>query len=235
MSFDQAIISAFKHYADFSGRACRSEYWYLVLLNTLMGVLAITPLEIVWLIYGLAVVLPTLAAACRRLHDTGRSSWYILVGLVVPIGTIILFVWLCKPGQSGSNQFGPDPLMYRPAPGGRVPDQNQGPWALECVAGPTRGLIYTLGSGVTQIGRGMSCDVRISDGAGVSRVHCSLQPCAGGMELTDLGSTYGTFLADGRQLPPNFPATLRKGDTFYLGSRNVMFKLGTPPDWASGK
>ncbi len=234
MSFDQAIRNAFRKYADFNGRALRSEYWYLVLFSALMNALLLTPLWSVGVVLDLAMMIPTMAAACRRLHDVGRSGWYLLLWLAAPVGTIFLLIWLCEEGQSGWNQYGADPR------GSYVPDlprsgHSQGPWALECVAGPSRGLIYTLGGGATQIGRGMECAVRISNAPGVSRVHCSLRPCAGGMELTDLGSTYGTFLADGRQLPPNFPATLRKGDTFYLGSRNVMFRLGTPPGRSSAR
>ena len=234
MSFDQAIRSAFRNYANFNGRAMRSEYWYIVLFNTLMNVLLATPLWPLGLVLDLTMMIPALAAACRRLHDIGRSGWYLLVGMAAPVGTVFLIVWLCQEGQTGWNQYGADPRGSY-APNVPQPAPSQGPWALECVAGPTKGLIYTLGNGATQIGRSQSCAVVISGAAGVSRVHCSLRPCAGGMELTDLGSTYGTYLADGTQLPPNFPATLHKGDTFYVGSKNVMFRLGTAPNWASNK
>lgn len=227
MSFDQAIRNAFRKYADFNGRAVRSEYWYLVLFSALMNSLLLTPLWPVGAVLDLTMMIPTLAAACRRLHDVGRSGWYLLLWMAAPVGTVTLIIWLCGEGQAGWNQYGADPRTDY-VPDLPRPGHSRGPWALECVTGPSQGLIYTLGSGTIRIGSDPSCNVRISNAAGVSHVHCSLRPCAGGMELTDLGSTYGTFLADGRQLPPNFPATLRRGDTFYLGSRNVMFRLETP-------
>ncbi len=223
MSFDQAIRSAFKNYADFNGRACRSEYWYLVLFYALMSALTLTPLWPLGLVLGLAVMLPLLAAACRRLHDTGRSGWYLLVGLAPAVGPIILLIWLCEPGQPGSNQYGaaPGAPMHAAAPAVQA-----GSWKLAGLAGPARGLIYALPPNrASNIGRSSTCVVCVGDTAGVSRIHCALRPYAGGVELTDLGSTYGTFLADGKQLPPNFPATLRDGDRFYLGSPNVMFRL----------
>ena len=217
MSFDQAIRNAFKNYVNFNGRACRSEYWYLVLFNALMSALMLTPLWPLGLVLDLAVVLPLLAAACRRLHDTGRSGWYLLVGLAPPVGSIILLIWLCEPGQPGSNQYGA-------APG--VPYGSAHAAAPVGLAGPAKGLIYTLHpNSASNIGRSNTCAVCVGNTAGVSRIHCALRPLAGGVELTDLGSTYGTFLADGKQLPPNFPATLRNGDRFYLGSPNVMFRL----------
>lgn len=228
MSFDQAIRNAFKNYVNFNGRACRSEYWYLVLFYALMSALILTPLWPLGLVLDLAVMLPLLAAACRRLHDTGRSGWYLLVGLAPAVGSIILIIWMCEPGQAGLNQYGAAPgAPYTSAPThAAAPAAQAGAWKLVGLAGPAQGLIYTLRpNSASNIGRSGSCAVCVGDTAGVSRIHCALRPLAGGVELTDLGSTYGTFLADGKQLPPNFPATLRSGDRFYLGSPNVMFRL----------
>lgn len=224
MSFDQAIRSAFKNYANFNGRARRSEYWYIALFNSLMGVLLPTPLAPVGAVLSLVMLVPTLAAACRRLHDTGRSGLYLLIGAAPLVGWIILLIWLCEPSQPGWNQYGAGPgddRGFRPAPA-------QGDWTVRCVAGPLRGQTYPL-RGRILIGRGADCFIRLPEGTpGASSIHCALRPRSDGAELTDLGSTYGTFLSNGRQLPPNFPETLYAGDSFYLGSRSVMFQLMPP-------
>ena len=87
MSFGEAIKSVFSKYATFSGRARRSEYWYFYLFNILVSIvlafLARIQPSLVFLtyIYSLAVIIPGLAVAVRRLHDIGKSGWYILVPL----------------------------------------------------------------------------------------------------------------------------------------------------------
>lgn len=229
MSFDQAIKSAFINYANFNGRACRSEYWYLVLLNVLINTLYATPLGPLAALCSLAMLVPTLAAASRRLHDTGRSGLFLLLELLPLVGWIILIVWMCEPSQPGSNLYGacPGAVWSGGVPAG--PAQQSG-WIIQCVAGPLRGQCYPLRSRVL-IGRGRNCFIRLPEGTpGASGTHCALRPHAGGVELTDLGSTYGTFLANGQQLPPNYPQTLFSGDSFYLGSRNVLFRVeaGSP-------
>lgn len=66
-------------------------------------------------LYDLAVLIPSLAVAFRRLHDTGRSAWWLLIGLVPLVGAIVLIVFLATPGDTGDNQYGPDPKLA-PAP-----------------------------------------------------------------------------------------------------------------------
>lgn len=115
MGFGQAISSGFSNYVGFSGRACRSEYWYWVLfyfigaivaeiIDSVLGITAIYPL------FSLAVLLPGLAVAVRRLHDLDRSGWWILLGLIPLVGAVILIIWYCMKGTTGPNRFGPDPL-----------------------------------------------------------------------------------------------------------------------------
>ena len=90
-------------------------------------------------------------------------------------------------------------------------------------------ILKTTGAASVMIGRGADCFIRLPEGTpGASSIHCALRPRSDGAELTDLGSTYGTFLSNGRQLPPNFPETLYAGDSFSLGSRSVMFQLMPP-------
>ena len=119
----------FENYANFTGRARRSEYWYYTLCNVIisliMYVLIIIAVAIgsdgespgilfyllygILMIYVLATFLPTLAVVVRRLHDTGKSGWYYLIGLIPLVGGILLIIALVTDSQPGSNQWGPNP------------------------------------------------------------------------------------------------------------------------------
>ena len=119
----------FENYANFTGRARRSEYWYYTLCNVIisliMYVLIIIAVAIgsdgespgilfyllygILMIYVLATFLPTLAVVVRRLHDTGKSGWYYLIGLIPLVGAILLIIALVTDSQPGSNQWGPNP------------------------------------------------------------------------------------------------------------------------------
>lgn len=111
----------FENYANFNGRARRSEYWYFVLANLIILVLAtildsalglnFSPLPYGYLYALVAVVsfIPGLAVAVRRLHDIGKSGWFYLVVLIPLVGAIWLLVLFCTEGDSGENQYGPDP------------------------------------------------------------------------------------------------------------------------------
>jgi uncharacterized membrane protein YhaH (DUF805 family) len=110
-----------KRYAEFSGRSRRKEYWMFTLYNTvilvvleLAGFLTLerSGISIVFfglvLLYGLGVMVPSLAAAVRRLHDTGKSGWFLLICLI-PIVSLALIVLLCLDSTPGDNQYGPNP------------------------------------------------------------------------------------------------------------------------------
>jgi uncharacterized membrane protein YhaH (DUF805 family) len=115
-------IEVFRKYADFSGRARRSEYWFFTLFNTLITlVLALLGLNLVHLLglnphgaFGLAYLyllvafLPTLAVSVRRLHDIGLSGWWYLI-VLVPFGALVLTVLAIIDSQAGANRFGPNP------------------------------------------------------------------------------------------------------------------------------
>ena len=101
-------------YAKFFGRARRSELWYFALFNFIVSlglgmVDAFTGLGFLSSVYGLAVLVPSLAVGVRRLHDTGKSGWWILVGLVPLIGWIVLIVFYLQDSQPFDNQYGPNP------------------------------------------------------------------------------------------------------------------------------
>ena len=104
LSFGEAISNVFSHYADFSGRARRSEYWWFFLLNMILS--CIPYLGFVW---ALVAIIPSWAVAVRRLHDIGRSGWYLLLGFIPLVGAILLIVWYCKEGEPNRNQYGEDP------------------------------------------------------------------------------------------------------------------------------
>ena len=113
MTFGNAVRSAFHHYAGFTGRARRSEYWYFALFTVLVYVAAsvvdaVLGIPVLTLLAVLALLVPTLAVSVRRLHDTGRSGWWMLLSLV-PFGGIVLLVFDCLDSEPGPNRFGPSP------------------------------------------------------------------------------------------------------------------------------
>lgn len=119
LTFQEAVDSAVKnHYCDFNGRASRSEYWWFVLFTFILGV-AFGLLRTIlgdWVMYvnyivSLALFLPSLGVAVRRLHDIGRSGWWILIGLIPLVGAILLIIWFCKDSQMESNEYGEVPNM----------------------------------------------------------------------------------------------------------------------------
>ena len=101
MNFQDAIRTCLTKYADFSGRATRPEYWWFVLFVVLGGILLSLISSILGGVFSLATLLPSLAAATRRLHDTQRSGWWQLIGLVPVIGVIVLLVFLAQEGKPG--------------------------------------------------------------------------------------------------------------------------------------
>jgi len=110
-------INVLKKYAVFNGRAQRKEYWMFTLINviiylvlSILGAVTKTPVfAVIYILYALAVLIPGLAVAFRRLHDTNRSAWWILIGLVPFVGGIILLVFMVLDSQPGENKYGPNP------------------------------------------------------------------------------------------------------------------------------
>jgi uncharacterized membrane protein YhaH (DUF805 family) len=108
-------------YATFDGRARRSEYWYYVLFYTL-AILALIVVDrvtgtlnadagigLLSGLFALGTLVPSLAVAVRRLHDTNRSGWWVLIGAIPIIGDIVLIVFTVQDSQPGANRFGPNP------------------------------------------------------------------------------------------------------------------------------
>jgi uncharacterized membrane protein YhaH (DUF805 family) len=124
MPFPDAVRTCFTKYVDFNGRARRSEYWWWVLFTVIIGVVA----GIIDAILGtdngtgsglvggaanLALLLPSLAVGARRLHDTGRSAWWLLLWIAIIIGWIVLIIFFVQDSE-GDNRYGPSP---KAAPG----------------------------------------------------------------------------------------------------------------------
>lgn len=142
MSFTQASRAFFARYFDYSGRSSRSEYWYAVLFLALASaacsiVDAAIGKPVFSALFNLLIFLPNISLTVRRLHDTGRSGWWLLapffpafvsafilvvageqagalvagVGVFVGLGTIVtLLVWFCRASSPGDNRYGPNPL-----------------------------------------------------------------------------------------------------------------------------
>jgi len=110
-----------KQYADFDGRARRTEYWMFVLFNIIFSVVAVVLDNVLGIamegigygplygLYVLAMIIPSLAVAVRRLHDTGKSGWMLLIALIPIIGSIWLLVLYATDGNPGENEYGSNP------------------------------------------------------------------------------------------------------------------------------
>ena len=112
-----------KKYADFTGRARRAEYWWFVLVNfgVIFGIVVLAIILSVssdslaglggalYVVYALGVIVPSLAVTVRRLHDTNKSGWMLLIGLIPFVGPILLLVFYFTDGDPGENQYGPSP------------------------------------------------------------------------------------------------------------------------------
>src|SRR5690606_19506611 len=119
----------FENYANFSGRARRSEYWYFTLCNFLIIMVLLSPMIfsliitqdnseppflfyvslVLIIIYQLAILIPTLAVSVRRLHDSGKSGWYYLVNFIPYVGGIIFLVLACIDSEDYANKWGENP------------------------------------------------------------------------------------------------------------------------------
>lgn len=130
MTFMDSISACFSKYITFSGRAQRSEFWWFVLLLAVVGTILDAADSVIfgknvfmlgWMnfsygsgfiadLFALATFLPMWAVEVRRLHDIGKSGWWLLLWLIPLIGAIILLIWMIRKGTDGDNQYGPAPL-----------------------------------------------------------------------------------------------------------------------------
>ena len=108
-------IEVLKKYADFNGRARRKEYWMFILFNIVIAiVLAVIDsllgtAPIIYLVYILAVFIPSISVGVRRLHDIGKSGWWLFISFIPLVGVIWFLALMCMDGTHGENKYGLDP------------------------------------------------------------------------------------------------------------------------------
>jgi len=148
LGFVEAVLKVVRdNYCNFKGRARRSEYWWYCLATFLIGCAFVVPMivstiaaqkaggqeaaqgvglafQTILQLINLALLLPGLGVAVRRLHDIGKSGWWYLINLVPCVGWIIMIVWLCQDSQPGINEYGDSP-KYPSAMGNGFGPQNQ--------------------------------------------------------------------------------------------------------------
>lgn len=107
-------IAVLKKYVEFTGRARRKEYWMFALISLVVSVALgvvgrILGTSALSYLYSLAILLPGIAVTIRRLHDTGRSGWMSLIGIIPVLGWIVLLVFMAQDSTPGTNQYGLNP------------------------------------------------------------------------------------------------------------------------------
>ena len=128
MSFTEAVRTVLSKYATFTGRAPRSEYWWFALFVFLLSIpvsivdqtlvapaigyesFAESTPQILSGLMSLALLLPGIGVAVRRMHDLEKSGWWILIVLIPILGVLIMIYWFVQRGTAGPNAYGPDPL-----------------------------------------------------------------------------------------------------------------------------
>lgn len=137
MSFMEAVQSCLRQYVGFTGRARRSEYWWFALfglivsivadlIDAMLGTMSDSNVGLFGAIVGLALLLPSIAVAIRRLHDTSRSGWWILIGLIPIVGWIILIVFYVQDSHP-DNKYGPSPKAGVAPEAGAAPEAGPAP------------------------------------------------------------------------------------------------------------
>lgn len=115
-----ALFEIIKKYAKFEGRANRPQYWYFVLTEFLaffiLELLCVIPFVniiafLALLVLGLGLIVPGIAVSVRRLHDTNRSGWWLLLCFVPFVGSIVILVFMCLEGTKGANKYGDEPVV----------------------------------------------------------------------------------------------------------------------------
>ena len=190
-----------------------------------------------WVIIGLGLgVLAGLVAraVCRRrgMFQLGDHAFWIclicgLLNLHVPAALAFCITAYARDRDVGVVYSSGGATYIAGSAGSGVQVSSGHSLRLVCVSGPLSGQSYVLGAGGLSIGTDPSNTIRLPAGTpGVSRRHCCIRWQNSAPQLVDLGSTYGTFLADGqRKLPPQYPTELTVGSRFYLGEPGCMFQI----------
>lgn len=107
--FQHAVKTCFNKYADFNGRAARPEFWWFFAFQLAVYVVTSFVHGLIELVAFVALVVPALAVAARRMHDTGKSGWFLLLALIPVVGGLVLLFFAAQPGQPHDNMYGPVP------------------------------------------------------------------------------------------------------------------------------
>jgi uncharacterized membrane protein YhaH (DUF805 family) len=119
MTFTESVSVCFKKYFVFEGRASRSEYWWFQLIVAPAFIIfeitesESSPFSYLFLAITLFTLIPAVAAGVRRLHDTNRSGFYLLISFIPFIGGLIVLFFLIPEGTKGKNRFGADPIVRK--------------------------------------------------------------------------------------------------------------------------
>ena len=156
VNFPDAIKLGFKRYFDFRGRSTRAEFWWWALFELIAGI-ALSIAEAIagtsgtlGGLFEFAALIPGLAVGVRRLHDTNRTGWWLLLVFAVIIGCIVLLVWFIKQGDAGPNKYGPDSRHAFAQLGSQAKGVNSSRrfWDLRKVVIPLVESAVPVGSGV---------------------------------------------------------------------------------------
>lgn len=105
----RSVRACLTKYADFNGRAARPEFWWFMFAQFVVGVILNMVSPMLGGLFSLAMLVPSLAAGSRRLHDIGKTGWLQLLALIPLVGWVILIYWAAQPGDPAPNQYGQPP------------------------------------------------------------------------------------------------------------------------------
>jgi uncharacterized membrane protein YhaH (DUF805 family) len=111
MNIQESVTVCLKKYVEFDGRASRSELWWFILAQVIVGIIANTLHPTLGGIVSLLLFLPTIAVGARRLHDINKTGWLQLVGIIPIIGWILVIYWFVQPTQPEGNKYGEPPAV----------------------------------------------------------------------------------------------------------------------------
>ena len=212
-----AISSAFSQYANFNGRARRSEYWWFAAF-VFISELCLTFVPILFVIIVLATLLPYLAVSVRRLHDINRSGWWLLIGFIPLVG-LVLLVFMLLPSERLTNEYGPNPDTSS-----RHPEPAS---AIKAIFNVESGLPGPTFLPITRetviLGNSDAADIKLENQY-VSRRHLQVRQDVDIFYLSDLDSTNGTYL-NNNKLAPHEEHVIRDGDRVVLGSNAVTLRF----------
>lgn len=189
-----------------------------------------------WLIEALSMVIgallglvPLLVGQHKGKPALGMFGWLCsiasgLVFLQIPVSVTFMILCFTLPHDFAPwLRRAPSPA---PAPASAPAAPRSAALGITCLSGPFKGRTYVIGERGILIGREADCAICFDASTpGISRHHCSIRWQQGALMLTDLESAYGTFLSDGRKLPPQFPTQVGAGTRFYLGDRGNLFQI----------